>query len=168
MHTVFAGRYTAQTREDFVVFLIGIRINRLVAIRQWWPTVAAMPPMIRELAAQRDKGLMSSKTYLSGRTILIVQYWRSFEDLERFARDPDDLHLSAWRHFNQKASKSNAVGIFHETYLVKPHAHEAVYVNMPRFGLARAVEHVPATGRNLTARRRLGGQNEPAIFTDDE
>ncbi len=168
MPVVFPGRYAAQTQEDFVVFLIGIRINRLVAIRQWLPTVTAMPPMIKELAAQRDKGLMSSKTYLSGRTLLILQYWRSFEDLERFARNPDDFHLPAWRQFNQKVGKSETVGIFHETYLVKPKEHEAVYINMPRFGLARAVEHVPAIGKNLTARRRLGGQNEPAIATDDE
>lgn len=168
MSAVFVGRYAAETQEKFVVFLIGIRINRWQAIHQWWPTIAAMSPMIKELAAQRGKGLMNSKTYFSGRTFLIVQYWRSFEDLEHFARNPDDLHLPAWRQFNQEVSKSRAVGIFHETYLVKPEEHEAVYVNMPRFGLAKAVEHVPATGKRLTARRRLGGQSEPAVATDDE
>ena len=39
---------------------------------------------------------------------------------------------------------------------------EAVYANMPKFGLGAATEHVPATGRKETA-RRLGSENEPAI-----
>ncbi len=37
--------------------------------------------------------------------------------------------------------------------------------NMPSFGLAKATEHVPATGRRETARRRLGGDSEPATAT---
>jgi hypothetical protein len=59
--------------------------------------------------------------------------------------------------------KSGVVGVFHETYQVQPGQHEAVYVNMPRFGLANAFAHVPAVGRRATARRRLGGENEPAV-----
>jgi hypothetical protein len=31
----------------------------------------------------------------------MVQYWRSFADLERFARDPAFTHLGAWKQFNQ-------------------------------------------------------------------
>jgi hypothetical protein len=34
---------------------------------------------------------------------------------------------------------------------------------MPAFGLGAAAEHLPATGRRETARRRLGGENEPAV-----
>ncbi len=34
---------------------------------------------------------------------------------------------------------------------------------MPVFGLAAATKHVPAVGRRETARRRLGGEGEPAI-----
>lgn len=33
----------------FVVFLIGMRINRLWAIHEWWPVMNAMAPMINEL-----------------------------------------------------------------------------------------------------------------------
>lgn len=40
---------------------------------------------------------------------------------------------------------------------------ESVYATMPKFGLGTATEHVPAIGRKETARRRLGGENEPAI-----
>ena len=41
--------------------------------------------------------------------------------------------------------------------------HEAVYNNMPIFWLAKATEHVRAVSGRETARRRLGGHNEPAV-----
>jgi hypothetical protein len=49
----------------------------------------------------------------------LVQYWRSFEDLERFARNPDDPHMPAWQRFNRSVGSDGSVGIFHETYLVE-------------------------------------------------
>jgi len=57
------------------------------------------------------------------------------------------------------------VGIFHETYKVEAGAHESVYGNMPLFGLAAAMSHVPAVGRRETARRRMGGRlNAREVF----
>lgn len=168
MSPVFPGRFAASTDESFVVFLIGIRINRPLAVRKWLPPLAAMLPMLRELNAHPELGLLASRPYISWpSTFLIVQYWRSFEHLEAFARNPDDLHLPAWKRFNQRVGKSDVVGVYHETYRVKPGQFEAVYVNMPRFGLAQATEHIPATGAYATARRRMGGDNEPAVEAEE-
>jgi hypothetical protein len=48
--------------------------------------------------------------------------------------------------------------------VVEAGRHEAIYNNMPVFGLAKATEHVLAIGRRETARRRLmRGENEPAV-----
>jgi hypothetical protein len=42
--------------------------------------------------------------------------------------------------------------------------YEAIYSNMPPFGLAKATQQVPAIGCRETARRRLmRGENEPAV-----
>ncbi len=42
--------------------------------------------------------------------------------------------------------------------------YEAIYSNMPVFGLAKATEHVRAVGGRETARQRLmRGENEPAV-----
>ena len=49
MASIFPGRYTAQNDEPFVVFLIGFRVNRWLALRKWMRVAAAMPPMIAEL-----------------------------------------------------------------------------------------------------------------------
>ena len=59
------------------------------------------------------------------------------------------------------------MGIWHETYLVDAGKYEAVYGNMPKFGLGAATEHVPAMGRKETARRRLGGDNQPAVVSPE-
>jgi hypothetical protein len=164
MAKVIPGRFTAQTDQPFVVFLIGMRVNKLLAVRKWLPTALAMGPMLRELYAHPEKGFLGAHTYFTGRTTLMVQYWRSFEDLERFARADDDPHMPAWRRFNRAVGyKDGAVGIFHESYLVQPGQYEVVYGNMPVFGLAAATDHVPAHGRRETARGRLGGERMPAV-----
>jgi hypothetical protein len=35
MSKVFPGRYTAEIDKPFIVFLIGMRVNRLFAVRKW-------------------------------------------------------------------------------------------------------------------------------------
>ena len=55
-----------------------------------------------------------------------------------------------------------------EPQVVERANYEAIYSNMPVFGLAKATEHVPAVGRRETARRRLmRGENEPAVPSPD-
>ncbi|HZY66542.1 MAG TPA: DUF4188 domain-containing protein [Rubrobacteraceae bacterium] len=94
----------------------------------------------------------------------MLQYWRTFEELERFARNPNDPHLPAWQRFNRSVGQDGSVGIFHETYIVERGNFEAIYSNMPVFGLAKATEPVRAVGGRETARRRLmRGENEPAV-----
>ena len=163
MPQVIQGRFTAAINEPFVVFLIGMRINKFFAFSKWIPTARAMSPMLRSLYQNPEKGFLGGETFVYWRGVGLIQYWRSFEDLERFARNPADAHLEAWQRFNQAIGADGSVGIWHETYLIEPGRYEAVYGNMPVFGLAAATKHVPAMGRKETARRRLGGDSEPAV-----
>ena len=165
MAKVIPGRYTAQTDEPFVVFMIGMRVNRFFAFTKWIPTAMAMGPMLRTLYQNPEKGFLGAQIFFYWRGIAILQYWRSFEDLETFARNKADPHLKAWRRFNQVIGSDGSVGIWHESYLVDAGHYEAVYGNMPVFGLAAATQHVPAVGRRETARRRLGQEGEPAVPT---
>lgn len=163
MAKVIAGRYTAQTDEPFVVFLIGMRVNKFLAFRKWLPTALAMGPMLRTLYQHPEKGFLGGHTLISLRGVTQVQYWRSFDDLERFARNQDDPHLPAWQRFSRAVGyQDGSVGIWHESYVVEPGRYEVVYGNMPVFGLAAATTHVPARGRLESARRRLGSESEPA------
>ena len=165
MAEVITGRQTATVDDDVVVFLIGMRFNRILRPWTWLPAFNAMPKMLRELAAQPDLGLLGYRTYWSGRVILAVQYWRSFEDLQRFARSKDNAHLPAWREFNRLVRDNGDVGIFHETYRVGPGTAESLYGNMPPFGMGAAVGAAPVAARGQSAARRMGTTptDEPAV-----
>ena len=119
MARIFPGRYTARTDKPFVVFLIGMRINQLWAVHKWMPVAAAMPPMLKTLAQHPAKGLLGVESWVRWREVMTIQYWRSFEDLEQFARNPTDPHLQAWKDFNQRVGSDGSVGIWHETFLVE-------------------------------------------------
>ena len=159
MRKVRPERLTAQVDGPFVVFLIGLRVNKPWKVRTWWPAFAAMPRMIKELENSRDTGFLGAEVSLG----LVVQYWRSFEDLERYANSREHQHWPAWRAFNQRARNSRGdVGIWHETYRVEAGAYEAIYSGMPPRGLGRVGRLVPATGRRESARSRMdGGAYEP-------
>jgi hypothetical protein len=167
MSKVFAGRFTAQMEGSFVVFIIGMRVNRLLAVHKWLPVARAMGPMMEHLLAHKELGLMHAQPYLYWRGAALVQYWKSFEHLERFARDPALNHLEPWKRFNRAVGADGSVGIWHESYVVESGKYECVYGNMPQFGLALAGTHLPATGARETARRRLGMKGEPAFASDE-
>jgi len=152
---VIPGRFTAEITESLVVFLIGMRINKILALSQWIPTVRAMRPMLQSLYQNTEKGFLGGETFIYWRGIGLIQYWQSFEDLERFAKNPTDPHLEAWQRFNRAIGSYGSVGIWHETYMIEPGRYEAIYGNMPVFGLAAATKHIPTIGRKQTARQRL-------------
>ncbi len=155
MSKIYPGRYTAVASEPYVVFLIGMRINKFWAMHKWLPVASAMGPMLVTLYKHPEKGFLGGHNFFGGRTTLLQSYWRSFEDLEQFARNPSDPHLAAWKRFNQAVGTDGRVGVWHETYQVQPGGYEAIYSNMPRFGLGGVFEHVPVGGRRETARGRL-------------
>lgn len=98
---------------------------------------------------------------------MTVQYWRSFEDLARFARDRDDPHLEPWRQFNRRIAASGDVGIWHETYRVSTANIETIYGNMPHRGLAAATDLVPIRRGRDSAAVRIGASDidDPALPT---
>jgi hypothetical protein len=155
------GRYAAKIDGDFVVFLIGMRVNRLLLIHKWLPVARAMPRMLKELLPQPALGMLHAQIFLSGRTILLVQYWRSFDHLHAYAHAKDLQHLPAWAKFNREVGGNGSVGIFHESYLIRAGQYECVYANMPLSGLAKAGELIPATGRMHDARSRLRAAEPP-------
>lgn len=158
---VHTGRFTADAEGDFVVFLIGMRFNKPWKVHKWWPVFIAMPKMLRALDQDPELGCLGHQQWF-GRTIILVQYWRSFEDLDRFARDKELPHLEPWRRFNRAVRSSGDVGIWHETYKVRAGEYEAVYGNMPVFGLAAAMNHVPVGQKAQSAAGRID-----ATATDD-
>jgi len=152
---VIDARMAAKMDGSFVVFLIGMRTNKPWKPQKWVPVFLAMPRMLKELERRpkEETGFLGHNGLSLG---TIVQYWRSFDDLERYARDHDALHWPAWLDFNRKMKRSRGdVGIWHETYLVREGQYEAIYSGMPAHGLGRVGTLVAATGTREDARKRL-------------
>jgi hypothetical protein len=156
MAKIIEERMSAQIEGDFVVFLIGMRINKLWKITKWLPLFLAMPRMIKEL-----EQLPSEETGFLGHNgigFTTIQYWRSFDHLKAYARSQENKHFPAWTAFNKRMKNARGdVGIWHETYLAKSGHYEAIYSGMPEYGLGRVSELVPATGNRNEARQRMAG-----------
>ena len=117
-----------------------------------------MKHMLDHLVAHPEKGLLAYEIGLP----TIVQYWRSFEHLERYARARDKTHWPAWVEFNKRMRDCRGdVGIWHETFRVAAGQYEAIYSGMPAWGLSSFGRVSPIGGRRDTARARI--EKTPAL-----
>lgn len=156
--TVIPARMTAEIDGDFVVFLIGMRINKPWKLHSWLPVFLGMPRMLKEVQSRPDSGFLGHHQF----GLTLVQYWRSFEHLEAYARSHDQLHWPAWTAFNRRVAASRGdVGIWHETYRIHPGDYETIYSGMPPIGLGKAGRLVPASGARDAARGRMEAQDLP-------
>ncbi|SHN63070.1 protein of unknown function [Geodermatophilus obscurus] len=156
MAGIAPGRWTHTHEGDLTVFLIGMGINRPWRPDAWLPVFLAMPRMLRELAADPASGFLGYRMTLGRRGPVLVQHWRTVEDVYRYATDTGGGHRPAWTAFNRRARRvPGAVGIWHETYEVA--RAESVYVDLPIQGLAAATTPRPVVGRLDRAAARLAG-----------
>lgn len=156
-----------------VVFLIGMTVKRPWRVDQWGRVAAAMTRMQRELERNKTRaasGDAESLGYLGGyncvgaRGPIVVQYWRSTEDLYGYANAQRLEHRPAWLELYRRASsrgKDDGIGIWHETYAVPAGGHESAYGNVTDWGLARATGSIPLSRRGRTARERLASSAGP-------
>ncbi len=134
------------------MFLIGPRFDFLHFVRSLGDLGGRrrMSHMLDYLLKHPEKGLLGYEMGFK----TIVQYWRSFDHLEAFAKNQGDPHLEAWRNYWRKVGKSTRTGIWHETCLVRAGEYEAIYGNMPPYGLGKAAALVPIAG-DSSARNRI-------------
>lgn len=140
---IIQERVTGRMDGDFVVFLIGMRFNRWWKVHQWFRVASSMPRMLRELESKPELGYLGGESWFA-RTSIMVQYWRSLDALMAYAKMREAEHMPAWRSFNKLVGTSGDVGIWHETYRVRPGDYESVYVNMMPFGLGKVGRLEPA------------------------
>ena len=91
---------------------------------------------------------------------LCIQYWRTPEDLNRYARSRINQHAGPWANLMKKGRETTAYGFYHEMFLVKGGQYECIYINCPAMLLGNCHDTtlVPATGKNSTAAERAGRQ----------
>ena len=71
------GRYTADIDGDFVVFLIGMRLNHPLRVGKWWPVATAIPRMLKVLSRHPARFLrLSAQACVSGGSVALCRYDR--------------------------------------------------------------------------------------------
>lgn len=163
-HPVLRGRWAAEIDGDFCVFHIGIILNGEIPNKEMDDISKAFDAMHRELEADPEKyGFYGSTRYVTSNPrvdgSLTVQYWRSQDHLNAYARERMAKHFPAMVWSAGVMKLSAHVGFWHESFKVHAGEYEGVYVNCPRILLGKAGRVVPAKGQRRTARGRLGVTN---------
>jgi hypothetical protein len=153
---VHRGRQSVLIEGDFVVFIIGVRVGNPFRAARALPLLAATRKMLEEVESDPEIGLLGYHQHGAPFGV-IVQYWRSFDHLERYSRSVERLHRPVWLEwFRRKQDRNVHAGIWHETYAVRAGEYEAVYQNMPDIGLMKAGRVFPVGSGSDTARTRIG------------
>lgn len=154
---VVRGRKTAVIEGDFVVFMIGARPNKYMdGFFKWMGD--AMEAMIKEQEENPEIGCLGSESFVGDSGTLLVQYWKSMDHLNRYARSNTNKHASPWAKLMKMGRESADYGFYHEAYEVKAGAYDCIYVNLPPMllGNCRGVQLVQAEGKMKSAAGRLG------------
>jgi len=160
VHPVLRGRWTAQIEGSFCVFHIGFILNGYVPNKEMQQAKLAMESMIKELEADPQKfGYLGGQSYISSNIRVgggtIIQYWRSQEQLNAYARDGMRKHFPAMIWSSKTVQLSPHLGLWHESFCVREGEYECIYTNCPQMLLGKASSVVPAVGTRRTARGRL-------------
>jgi hypothetical protein len=152
MSQVISGRMAAEIEGDFVLYINGFRLNKLRAFPKWLRAGLKAGKMFEELEKDPDSGFLGYQPALQGlRGGGSIQYWRSLEDLQRFAQDRNDMHVPAWRWVSESI-RNGEVGFWAEIYLIEDGNYETFYRDMPPKGLGEFTKLVPMADHT----RRLG------------
>ncbi|NWF68636.1 MAG: DUF4188 domain-containing protein [Chloroflexi bacterium] len=162
MTAVIREKYTVQLDEARILFLVGGHANNVFAFWDWFWVARAFLNLIRYLRKHPDTGFLSGHLYLRVFPfgMMLQSYWRSFDDLEHFARAKNQPHLQAWTRYMQHTMKHGHMAIWHETYHIEPGKFEAVYGNSAPYGLAKNATVVLTHGRQHNARGRMNPQDQ--------
>ena len=155
------GRKMAKIDGDFVIFHIGFRPNRHIDGFGKW-VGDAMKEMLQELEENPELGCLGGEIMVGAATgPLLVQYWRSLDQLNAYARNADNKHAGPWAKLMKKGRETADYGFWHEAFEVKSGCYESIFVNCPpmMLGNCREAELVQLEGKNNSAAGRAGKSN---------
>jgi hypothetical protein len=84
----------------------------------------------------------------------VLQYWRSFDDLETWAHNTP--HTEWWRAAVERTRLKQDIGIYHETFLIRSGDIESISMNCRPVGLETFGVLGEPMGPLTTSRGRLG------------
>jgi hypothetical protein len=160
--STYPKRLAAEMDGEFVVYINGMRLNKLRAIHKYLIAGRKLAAMFDRLEADPDSGFLGYEPAIRGlRSDAAIQYWRSLEDLRTFAQNSDDLHMPAWKWVNESIRKGE-IGFWAELYVIDDENYETFYRDVPPIGLGQIADLVPMEGHQ----RLLALSQEDDIIRD--
>lgn len=148
-----------ETVSELCLVRLGIQVKSLSA----WFFAHRMRSEIAvsaRAAAADGAGLMSSESFaMAINHFGVLQYWRSFDDLEAWVQRPP--HSEWWRKAVERMRRRRDTGVYHEAFLVPAADLESIYMNCDPAGLAKFGVLGEPVGALTTSRGRLG-RTKPA------
>ncbi len=132
------GQFHADaSAEKVVIFLLGAKSNHPLGL--FAPNFKKIGDYLASMVAQLDQssddccqGFLGGSSWTSqdknGATeFLLISYWRSVDDVHRYATGP--LHREAWDWWQATVKQNDHIGINHEIFEADAHHWESVYLN---------------------------------------
>ncbi|MFC2131946.1 monooxygenase family protein, partial [Bacteroidota bacterium] len=109
---IFNGKYTSKPENSFVVFIFGMRINNFLFLWLWIPFFIRLVRIVKRLRKYKESGMLNAHLIITTNGIGVIQYWESFDKLEKFALDKNDMHVPNRIKYGKSVGKSGIVGIW--------------------------------------------------------
>jgi hypothetical protein len=140
--------------DELCLIRLGFQVHRWTALAYASRLAKAIDRSASEAIAA-GAGLLRSERFAFGwRHFGVLQYWRSFDDLEQWGRKPP--HSDWWRGAVERGRMKDDFGLYHEVFLVPRAAVESIYLNSEPVGLSAFGTLGEPTGPMTTSRDRLG------------
>jgi hypothetical protein len=132
---------------------LGIQVKRSTA---WLFARRLRSEIVAEArrAVADGAGLLNSESFsISINHFGVLQYWRSFDDLEAWSHRPP--HAQWWRKAVERMRLKRDLGVYHESFLVRAQDIESIYMDCRQTGLGTFGLLGEPVGEMTTSRGRL-------------
>ncbi|KAM6483564.1 hypothetical protein HDV62DRAFT_389749 [Trichoderma sp. SZMC 28011] len=168
MEDVIMGKYTVQIPDKdgkppsepsgtgIAVIMLGFRNNSALGMfgAGGLETSLKFRAMLKDLENDPDSGFLGMCGYKAANErptangIMSVLYFRSVEDINRFAHAP--LHREAWDWFVELSKTHKHLSIMHEVYSSPKKNWENIFINYNLTGIGKILKPVIINGKEYT------------------
>ncbi len=139
--------------QELCLLRLGIQVRRFTGIVYANRVGRAIGRASGEAIAQGAGLLLSERFWIAPGHFGVLQYWRTFEEMETWTRRPP--HSDWWAEAVARMRTRADFGIYHETFLVPRDRIESIYLNCQPTGLAAFGTTGEAVGADTNSRGRL-------------
>jgi hypothetical protein len=147
-----------ESMTELCLIRLGIQARKWTALPFATKLGRAIDRSAKEAIAANAGLLHSERFAFNMRHFGVLQYWRSYDELEQWVRRPP--HSEWWRQAIDRERTKGDLGVYHETFLVPRSAIESIYLNCEPVGLSAFGVLGEPIGPMTTSRDRLGRRNQ--------